>query len=111
VTQVVIAVAMMAGIAWLLSWVVRSMSFERAIHARMAAMDVAASRFAETCPICLGSRELLCPLCGEPITQHTHENDYLCDCAGRSTFVNPVRASDGQRVSGDGAPGPLRYLS
>jgi hypothetical protein len=83
---------------------------DAAIRVRMAAMDVAAQRFAETCPICSGSKDLLCPICLDPITEHTHENDYLCDCEARIKFVNPVRRSDGQRISGDGTPGPLRYI-
>lgn len=74
-------------------------------NARMAAMDRAAARFAETCELCLGTAVYLCPKCREPISTHSHENDYLCEAHG---FVNPIRQHDGARISGDGRCGALR---
>lgn len=70
------------------------------INARMAAMDRAADRIAETCEICSGAAVYLCPTCRQPLTEHTHENDYYCETHG---FVSPIRKHDGASINGDGS--------
>lgn len=100
-------------------------TFVAAANAQMAAMDRAAEKYGRECEICAGVI-YLCPDCKRPITMHSHENDYLCDCqdpaldaiyaeggcssVARSTsrFVNPIRATDGARIIGHGYPGPIK---
>lgn len=76
-------------------------------NATMARFDAAAERMASTCELCSGATGYICPHCGDPIEWHSHENDYSCRVHG---FVNPIRASDGRQIIGDGHPGPLRAL-
>ena len=54
------------------------------------------------CDICSGRSKYFCPICKEPISTHTHENDFLC---ATHSFVNPIRESDGALISGDGCIG------
>ena len=57
-----------------------------------------------TCEICAGV-VYLCPICREPISEHSHENDFICKT---HSFVNPIREHDGARINGDGQQTELR---
>lgn len=67
-------------------------------NVRGSAMDRTAARMATHCELCNGV-VYLCPVCREPITTHSHENDYFCETHG---FVNPIRQHDNARINGDG---------
>jgi predicted amidophosphoribosyltransferase len=41
----------------------------------------------EWCDLCDGVVKLYCPHCYKPITQHSHEGDFMCDV---HDFVKPV---------------------
>lgn len=81
--------------------------FTVADNARMAMMDRAAARNRAACDICAGRDVYRCPTCREPVG-HSHENDYICEVHG---FVNPIRDSDGARISGDGQADRPRVLA
>lgn len=64
---------------------------------------------AAECEICNGTAVYLCPICGAPITNHSHENDFIC---ATHSFVNPIRQNDGVRINGDGRCGvSMRVIS
>jgi hypothetical protein len=91
-----------------LSWLVGDSQHIASANARMAWMDRAAERQREDCEICNHTAVYICPECREPISDHSHENDYICKT---HSFVSPIRLSDGAHISGDGQSGDVRVLS
>jgi len=91
-----------------LSWLSGDTAYVNAMNARMAAMDAQAKQAQVDCEICNGLALYLCPLCHEPIENHSHENDFMCSTHG---FIHPIRSHDGARIDGNGTPGPLRVMA
>lgn len=88
-------------------WFTGESRYAASVNASFAAMDRMAERQRTDCEICNGTAVYLCPYCKEPIRDHSHENDFICE---RHSFVSPIRQHDGARISGDGSCGSVRVI-
>jgi hypothetical protein len=67
-----------------------------------------AARVSVACPLCNSTDRFTCPRCGNEISSHSHENDFMCESC--QIWVDPIRASDGKRIDGGGHVGPMRVI-